>query len=373
MGAMVMLCLATGCIYLEEVNYPPEVTLIPEQEGPYVRGQAIGLRAETSDRNASKDSRITLTWKLTDDRGRPLTSEEASSCTPDVQGCFVPHAVGVVYRMTVTATDDRGAKGSVYRDFTVDNRGPAAVLRVSGKRSANGHYPLHGEIRFSAYDSTDPDADDLCHLGYAYETVSRPLASVKGVFVEGSCAAGDVHPTCAIDAPAWCIRPDAPGNYRVRVTIFDSSGASDWAEEDVEVDPDEAPCLAQLVPLPIERIFVSRSDGTQRFSVNVNDDLDPWPPTDTNAPGYPAFTWSLQTAADQEPVPIPDYVSNQYELDLLSFSAGQEILVRVDLADRVDRSQTLPCAVASPTCPPGSDPLAVEACVQRVTWKLEVY
>jgi hypothetical protein len=285
----------------------------------------------------------------------------------------VPHALGVVYRMTVTAADERGATATDYRDFTLENREPVAKIRVTTGANPNGHYPLYGEVRFSGYESTDEDAEDLCRLAYTYETVSRPLASVTGDFVEGPCEAGDVHPTCALETPAWCIRPDAPGTYRVRVTVTDEAGASSWAEEDIETDPDGAPCLAQLMPLPIERIFVSRSDGTRSFSVNVVDDLDPWPPRGTNAAGFPTFTWSIQTASDPDPVPIPDYVSNRYDLDLLAFSAGAQVLVRVDLADRVNRSQTMPCSVDSMTCPPGSDPLAFDACVQRVTWKLEVY
>ena len=371
-----MVCLAMGCLYLGEINYPPEVTLTPVDDGPYYRGMAIRLRADTTDRNASADSPITFTWTLTDDSGRPLGSDEVGDCgSYDSDGCFVPLALGVVYRMTVTAADDRGAKGTAYRDFTVTNQKPTAVLDATGRKSAadSAHYVIHQEIRFSGLGSTDPDAGDKCRLTYTYETVSRPLASVTGVFVEEPCSQKVPPPGCTADAPTWCITPDAPGTYGVRVTVTDPAGDSSSMEKDVVVDPDAPPCLAQLVPLPIPFIWVARSDGTRRFSVNVDDELDPWPPTDTNATGFPAFTWSLQTASDPAPVKIPDYLSNQYELDLLAFSAGEEVLVRVDLADRVDRTQTSPCAIDETTCPPDADPLAADACVQRVTWTLKVY
>jgi len=373
MVTMTLVCLTAGCIYLEDLNYAPEVTLTPAVEGPYYRGAPIALSADATDRNSGDVDDLTLTWELTDDQGAALPADAAWPCEPEAAGCFVPRRLDVTYRMTVTVTDPRGARSAAHRDFVVENRGPTAALEASGRRTAAGHYPLYGQIRFSAAQSGDPDAADDCQLTYVYETISRPLGSVTGVFQEGACANGDARAGCGGEAPAWCVRPDAPGTYRMRVTVSDPAGASDTAEASVEVDADGPPCLAQFVPLPIERLFVARSDGTRSFSVNVADDLDPWPAAATNLAGYPAFTWSLQAAADPAPVLIPDYESNHYELDLLAFSAGETVKVRVDVRDRVDRSQTSPCDPAAAICPAGSNPLDPEACVQRLTWTLEVY
>jgi hypothetical protein len=376
LGAMAMVCLATamGCLYLGEINYAPEVTLTPLSDGPYYLGSAIRVRADTTDRNSSGNSVLEFTWTLTDDSGRTLGSSEVEDCDSyDREGCFVPLALDVVYRITVTAADARGAVGTAFRDFTVANQAPQADLAVTGPTTATGHHLIHREARFSGLASTDPDAADKCRLTYVYETVQRPLASVTGVFVEGPCLQTSPPTGCAADPrfTTWCITPDAPGTYTVRVTVTDPAGDSTSAEKEIEVDPDAAPCLAQLVPLPIQdpgRIFVSRSDLTRLFSVNVEDDLDTWPPTSTNATGFPTFTWSLQAASDPAPVKIPDYSSNQYELDLLAFSAGEAVQVRVDVADRVAR----PCNDSLDVCPPSADPLAGD-CVQRVTWNLEVY
>jgi hypothetical protein len=372
---VVVLSLAAGCIFLEEVNYAPEVEVVPVQGGPYYRGMQIQASAETRDRNAPDTQALTLEWSLTDTAGQPIGASQALDCSAGLggMGCFVPHALGVTYRLTVTATDERGAKATDSADFTVENRPPAAAIRALGKQNANQHWPLHGEIRFSAYESTDPDQDDVCRLAYAFETVSRPLASSKDVFVEQGCEPGDFPPACQIETPAWCIRPDAAGTYRVRVTVTDPGGAADTTEMDVEVDPDGVPCLAQFVPVPIDQIFIGRSEGALSFGVNVIDDLDPWPPTGANKTGFPAFTWSLQAAGDPEFVPIPDYAGNHYELDLTAFSAGEEVQVRVELADRVDRPETRGCDADAATCPPFDYPLPASACVQRVTWKLEVY
>lgn len=376
LGAMAMVCLATGCLYLGEVNYPPEVSLVPEVDGPYYRGTTITLRAVTADRNASGDSPIALTWTLTDDTGRVLRADEAEDCTAWGQdrGCFVPLARDLVYRMTVTASDERGATATAYRDFTVENRGPTAKLTVSGRLTPSQHHLIHQQITLSGLESTDPDDEDLCRLTYAYEVVTKPLGAAGLDLAD--CLTTPVPQGCSATAPTACYsiryRPDLPGTYQFRLTVTDPAGATDTDEVSFEVEPDAPPCLAQLVPAPIPLIYASRSDGTKRFSVNVEDDLDDWPPTESNAAGFPTFTWSLQTAGDPDPVPIPDYTSNQYALDLLAFSAGEEILVRVDLADRVDRSQTSPCALDEPTCPANADPLA-GACVQRVTWLLKVY
>ena len=372
MVVMGIVCLTAGCIYLEEVNYPPEVSLIPEQEGPYVRGAAITLRAETKDRNAGEDGSVQLTWSLTDDQDNPLRSDQATNCSTFSGGCFVPHALDVVYRLTVVAADERGATATDHRDFTVENRGPTAKLTVNGRKSASQHYLIHQTVTLSGLESTDPDSEDRCLLTYEYAVVDKPLGSAAFDSIVDDCGTDVAPEGCTGRKPTVCYWPDVSGTYRFSVKVTDPAGASDSAEVTFEVDPDGLPCLAQLVPSPIALIFASRSDGSRHFSVNVTDELDPWPPTDTNAPGFPTFTWSLQTAGDPLPVPIPDYTSNQYELDLIAFSAGEEILVRVDMSDRVDRSQTSPCAVDEPTCPPDSDPLA-GACVQRVTWTLRVY
>ena len=325
------------------------------------------------DSNPEETEALTLTWELTDEEGRPLSEEEAGPCTPRRAGCFVPHKLGLVYRVHATVTDPQGATTTAYRDFTVQNRSPNASLEVLGRRNENGHYPLMNEIRFSAAASTDPDNEDRCSLSVAFATVSRPLASVTGVFVEGNCTLPDIVSPCGAELPAYCITPDAPGTYRVRVTVTDQAGESDVAEQVIEVDEDAPPCLTQLVPRPVETVFVSRSDGVQQFSVNVSDDLDPWPPRATNAAGYPTFRWSLKTAFDPEFVVVPDLVSHTYSLDLTPFSPGEEVLLRVEVQDRVDRTSERPCEPASPVCPQGADPLAPAACVQRVTWHLEVY
>lgn len=373
LGAIAMVCFATGCIYLGEVNYAPEVTVVPESQGPYHRGDTIYLRADSSDRNASTDSPIAITWTLSAADGRELHASEAEDCSYDSPdgGCFIPHALDVVYRMTVTATDERGAKATAYRDFTLENRPPTAKLTVNGRQSANQHYLIHQVVTLSGLESTDPDAQDTCALTYEYAVVTKPLGSAAFDPVADDCGT-DVAPAgCTARKPTMCYTPDVAGTYQFSVTVTDPSGASATDDVTFEVDPDGLPCLAQLVPAPIKPpglIMAARSDGTKRFSVNVEDDLDAWPPTDTNAPGFPTFSWSLKTAGDAEPVPIPDYTSNQYELDLVAFSAGEVILVRVDMSDRFGRA---PCDPGSATCPAGADPTA--DCVQRVTWKLQVY
>jgi hypothetical protein len=367
-----VLLVGAGCIYLEEPNYAPTITIHATRDGPYFRDEAITVVAEVGDRNPEDRDKLEVRWTLAGADGAPLPVGAAADCGGDTSGCFVPRLLGTTYRMTATVTDARGAKSAVAADFAVDNRPPTAALEVRGLTwPENGHYRLLSPIVFSPLPSGDPDADDLCDLRYDVVFAARP---VLGAAKLEPCPDADVRQGCG-PVLTKCLRPDVDGSYRIKLTVTDSAGATATAETSIEVDPDHRPCLRQLDPAPVTRLFVSRSDPPVTLGVNVvEDDLDPFPPASTNEPEYPRFVWSLKTPADAEPVAILGYGRNYYRLDQTAFSAGDEITVRVDALDRTDVAspgERPVCDPDEPVCPPTMDPLA--ECVQRVTWTLEVY
>ncbi|HEY3352360.1 MAG TPA: hypothetical protein VGQ83_03860 [Polyangia bacterium] len=370
LAALPVVLLGTGCIYLDEPNFAPTIAVQPSREGPYYRGDAIGVTATLADRNPGEADKLTTTWTLTDATGAALPGGAWTECEPAAPSCFVPHRLGITYRMTGTAKDERGALSTGAVDFVVENRAPIAALDARGVTwPEDGHYRLLSPIAFTPLGSTDPDADDRCALTYAFANFdARPLLSQANL---EACPADDVRPGCPTPVPTRCFTPDLPGTYRVKVTVTDSGGLTATATREVEVAPDHSPCLRQLTPTPALRLWVSRFDPTLVLAVNVvEDDLDPFPPAATNEAGFPRFTWSLRAPGDGALVAVPDYARSYYALDQAAFSAGDEIVVRVDVADRAAHAGAT-CGADDAVCPPGADPLA--ACVQRVTWNLEVY
>jgi hypothetical protein len=362
LAAIPALLLGSGCIYLDDPNFAPTITVHPDVEGPYYRGDAITVVADTTDRN---DTALDVTYALTDEKNRELPAGSWDACLFAPPNCFVPRALGITYRMTATVVDREGAQASAYRDFAVENRAPSAHLVARGATwPENGHYRLLSPIVFAPEGSDDPDTDDRCRLTYTFETVARPLANHTD---PDDCAVSDVMPGCGTPMRTLCWTPDAPGTYGVKVTVSDGRD-TDTAELTIEVDGDHPPCLRQLTPAPVERIFVSRADPALTLAANVvEDDLDPFPRTGGNAAGQPAFTWWVQAPGDAAPVAVPGYAWSYYVLDQAAFAAGDEVVVRVDVADRAHAA----CGGDGPVCPAGADPLA--DCVQRVTWTLEVY
>jgi hypothetical protein len=126
----------------------------------------------------------------------------------------------------------------------------------------------------------------------------------------------------------------------------------------LEIASDQPPCIAATTPaaLPSARYLLDTRDGARRFAVDsVVDDLDAWPA----AGSMLAFRWFVDDV-EVEGHDLPDLT-----LDPAAYLPGDTVALRVEIADRVARS--LPCAPDQPECSIGGD-----ACLQRVTWTVEV-
>lgn len=97
----------------------------------------------------------------------------------------------------------------------------------------------------------------------------------------------------------------------------------------------------------------------------VKDDLDPYPgfPDDTVL-GSPKFTWSLLPPGGSTRLPFG--TTNHASLDPSNYAPGDILELRVEIADR--KALPITCDQASPTCSVISD----NACLQRLTWRVEV-
>ncbi|MES1210651.1 MAG: hypothetical protein ABUS79_32340, partial [Pseudomonadota bacterium] len=101
------------------------------------------------------------------------------------------------------------------------------------------------------------------------------------------------------------------------------------------------------------------------FSVTAMDDGDPWPAADPSyaTPGFPRFTWKLRRPGDDWQ-PVVDYVLPSLTLAAHELTVGDQLEVRVEIADRVPRS--LAACADEPTCA-----LAAPDCKQRLTFVVE--
>jgi len=139
----------------------------------------------------------------------------------------------------------------------------------------------------------------------------------------------------------------------------------------ITVIPDHAPCISQVAPIAAPAGSALPMTDPTLFQVNVVvDDLDPWPAV----PSDPVletttFHWSILPpgASTRQALTVD---SNQVALDPASYSPGDIVELRVEIADRNMNAGNTPitCADANPICSVISD----NSCIQRLTWRVEV-
>jgi len=167
------------------------------------------------------------------------------------------------------------------------------------------------------------------------------------------------------ETEAYLLVPDVDGKWTVKVTATDGQGMTASDDLDLQVAPDQPPCLGAMDPgVPGGTITV---DQARRFEVlSVLDDISGYPKPAPGSTTTTGFHWSLATPDSGGAfVPLgtdaPDVV-----IDPKRFKVGDQIDLRVEISDAIAR--TLPCDASKSSC-------AIDGgttCFQRQTWHLEI-
>ena len=364
-----------GCLYLDDINSPPQAQIETVVAGPYLRGTQVALRADKSD-DPNGDT-LEVDWK-------------AFTCSADRTACDAPAFQSLldaelgtqflvnmptrrpnaepngeplrVVAVEAEVFDNRRASHKDRLFIDLANQDPAVSLSHQGYIIiGRPGYPVGTSVHIVAT-GTDPEADTL-----TYEWSYTPVSGSTDVGWE------------SVDVPQganyeiYSLHPDVPGSWRVDVTVTDELGAAVADHVNIEIQPDSPPCIASLDPLYVAgaRYIIDRDGPVRRFTVlAVDDDLDSYPRDvgdqfSRDFLGTASFRWQIASPdTSGQLVEVVGHSLPDYLFDPTGFAPGDRISLRVEAIDRIDRA--LICGDQDPTCS------LVPNCMQRVTWDLEV-
>lgn len=244
------------------------------------------------------------------------------------------------------ARDERGGQALAQSDVIVQNRPPVVqIVQVSQQPTTT--VPLGTRVVVSV-EAADPDEDEIPPF---VVVLRRP---------DGMDA-----PFLPCDAPfasapqVKCFDVTAPGTWTVNVKweapAVDTTTATPSLE--VKAAEDQPPCLSAI---PGSATLFHDASEVLKLEVSVRDDLDASP---SAHPGSMArFRWSVAERPGAAFLAAVDYTERSFSLVDGRYGVGDELRVRVDVADRVERKST---------CKPSDDTCGTVTCSQRMTWKVQ--
>ncbi len=356
--------LSGGCTFCwDTVNSQPvaQIDIDSDSVGPHHNNDLVTFDASRSDDPDGSSGSLAAIW-----RARLCQDAEGTQCPPDAfaidEGTIYDKFTFAIPEtqdkfpilVTLQVRDRRGANADDQFLLEIDNRDPELELQVQGYE-VDDHYPIGTAMQVFA-SASDPDGDPV---GLEW-TLYPPDDSVSYRF----------EPVAGVE-DAYELEPDVDGTWTVEVTATDGNGGSVTEQIPIVVGEDIPPCIAATDPdAVVQGVYViDADDDPRRFAVlSVTDDLDvyPPPPDDAEFLGTASFSWSIATPdTEGEFVAIDDHLLSDYFVDPQGFAPGDQVELRVEIADRVDR--VIPCDPAQPTCSIGGN-----SCLQRVTWEVEI-
>lgn len=347
--------LLPACFYVDPINERPSADIgriDPELPG---RGDPVDVIAIITDPDGDP---TTIGWQAfacgdTNASCDPTPfdvydSPEFRFTSPTLRADGVTPATRVHVKLDVA--DSFGATAQSQQvDVNLANAVPTVAVQVDPSGTWHGSYPIGTAARFVAH-ASDGD-DDPATLIFDAPTLFPP----PGVPVESGTLTPVDDPLLDPGEAEWELVASEAGNWQVAVTVEDALGASDIAMASMPYALDQAPCIGASDPAfpPTGARIVL--DQVRRFSVAaVDDDLDPWPGGDG------AFRWYLGPAGG--PLTQLDVDGNQVDLDPAHYTPGDQLELRVEAVDRIDRPL---CDASMPSCE------ATPGCFQRQTWTVE--
>ena len=346
-GALVCSCLAlSGCLLTESVNVATAIS-IDAPLGPFYRGDKATFKVKASDPARALSFRwghlagpcaVKFDSTALSDEARDSPTFELKPGRDELGELCV----------WVEAMDSRGARSVSTSLILVEDR--AAVAKITQLSPSPGSdVPLGIQVAVKS-ETSDPDGDDVP----AYELVLQTPNGTEASF--GAC-----DETVPDAKNARCFVVTSSGTWQVKVKWKVQPAARRLNSETmlaVKADIDHPPCVNGV---PASSFLVHDASKALRLEVNVRDDLDSAPAIGTFE-SKAAFIWSESQSATG---PFLADVDNKDRFRVIGenrYRTGDELFVRVDVADRVQRVST--CTATDDLCPS-------VICSQRMTWKVQ--
>lgn len=351
---------AAACtFYTDGINGRPVAVITVQTPGPHYLTQEIRFTASTSDDPGGTRKGLVAQW-----RAYYCDDPQGSSCPDELDQddgtIFETFTIAPLekrpIKVTLTVRDERGAIDVDTQMVDITNRDPTLSLQLQGYE-LSGAYPMGTWIDVLAQ-STDPDGDTP---SFTWE-LFPPDGATSGNYGWG--------PVSDYQVPAYRLEPDVPGLWNVRVTVDDGDGGMLQQTVPILVVDDAPPCISSIEPaVPGGTYILGADEPPRRFGVQtVNDDLDSYPPPADPGDflGAATFRWLVASPDTGGAfVEVSGLEAADYLVDPAGFAPGDRLSIRVEVADRIDR--TLPCDDTKDTCSIGND-----GCLQRVTWGVEI-
>jgi hypothetical protein len=361
---------AVAAVQAEVENHAPDAVLVHSIEGAAIAGNAaIPIRTQMTfstekSMDLDGDKVETKAWFFVSAPTADVAFDQCPGADAEDPGkrCFTPKVAGQ-YVLRATVTD--GFKESSATDTFDVSPGNTPIARLDLKTPVEAaSYRLGETFHVSAARSSDPDPVDMGKLKAIWSEPEELTAGAPTSVAELGPCEGAPPDDEASDKMERCFVADAPGVYRVSVKVTDGTNESLPATELVfKVLGDSPPCITETSPLFNEMnpsTGGSLEEATKPFEVkHVEDDLDKYPPR--VAGDEPTFVWSVRDPGSS--VFRLEGHKGVFLLRTSGYRIGDEVTVRLDVFDRVTRSQPQTCT--ADFCKTAA------MCRQRVTWQVK--
>ena len=378
MRPLFALVLVSGCIIAEPINQRPSLSIRRTDDGTAFRGDTVSFHAVTRDPELQY---VHVQWRAylcttaaTYPEGcdkKPFYTDIREDAEFIVPMKRADEDVAVEQIMVfLEGQDAYGATANPIQEqaVIVSNHEPDIAMRKDSRYGYVTNVPLN---IYASIGDADDGKSDVELAWKVYSPMNQPAYDFEDITVPDD----PDHPERVQVGKRFT--PKGIGDWEIELSATDAiaraclaAGGTDCGVTvehlTITVVADHAPCLSQWSPIapPVGATFPMTNPTL--FQVNVvQDDLDPYP-------GFPndavldttKFKWSLLPPGASTRQAFG--TTNHASLDPNNYAPGDILELRVEIADR--NNTPITCADANPTCSVISD----NACLQRLTWRVEV-
>ncbi len=383
----------SGCLYLDDINHPPSVSL--EVPVTVYKGVALEIQPSLGDPDSGARSVIdSIAISATD--GQPLTSCDYTSSAYGDNFQVTFYRTGT-FGIQVTARDPHGsATTSLVETVTVLDNLPTVPAKTMPEQTSTASQSLCGlntagdAITMGLVGAPPSDADagehaDGCsptdQLAYAFRISDYPAGTTPVLTLydkKNGCAPVTAASTTTLSVldptTQVCLWTDPMivGSTEMYSLVFDvTDDPSDPTHTtsstagSISVSADQLPCITGEDPVAGSYVV----DRTLLQTFTIDDAVD-----DRDSFGSPGltFAWSVWRDADPNWRDVPDWTLSSYQLDVSSFNVGEHVRVRSEAVDRTGvREPPSSCPIDADDCMVTSC-ASPNSCHKWKTWDLEL-